>query len=148
MHGQGGHFKTWNNRTVWFENAEEEAVTITKTRYIDVLNKLWRALGTRHALNLDVQWFQQDEATLHTSNITMEWLEHRFPNQLISRRRKPEWFPYSPDLNPPDVYLWRFLNNVYENHPQSIVELRDHQSEDSCTTEKRMRWDDWLRSMN
>ena len=46
----------------WFENANEEAVTVTKERYIVVLNKFWTALGSRHGVNRDVQWFQQDGA--------------------------------------------------------------------------------------
>ena len=90
-----------------------------------MLNKFWTALGSRRGVNRDVQWFQQDGATPHTANITMEWLDHRFPDRLISRRREPEWSPHSPDLNPPDVYLWGFLNDhVYENRPQSIAELK------------------------
>jgi hypothetical protein len=31
----------------------------------------------------------------------------------------------SPDLNPPDFYLWGYLkDNVYENNPQTIGELK------------------------
>ena len=79
----------------WFENADEETVTVTKENYIVALNKFWRA---------------------HTANITMECFDHRFSNLLISRPREPEWSPHSPDLNPPDFYLWGFLkDNVYEN---------------------------------
>lgn len=109
----------------WFENEAGETVTVTKERYIVVLNKFWRTLGARRGVNRGVQWFQQDGATPHTANITMEWLDHRFPNRLISRRREPEWSPHSPDLNPPDFYLWGFLkDNVYGNNPQSIAELK------------------------
>jgi len=33
--------------------------------------------------------------------------------------------PYSPDLNLQDVYLWRYLkDNVYQNNPQTIGELK------------------------
>ena len=34
----------------WFENANEEAVTVTKEHYTDVLDKFWRALGTHHGM--------------------------------------------------------------------------------------------------
>ena len=116
--------KHWIIGPFWFENANEEAVTVTKEHYIVVLNKFWTVLGSR-GVNRDVQWFQQDGATPHTANITMEWLDHRFLDQLISRRREPEWSPHSPDLNPPDFYLWGFLkDHVYENRPQSIAELK------------------------
>ena len=55
----------------------------------------------------------------------MQWLDERFPERLISRRRDPEWAPHSFDLNPPGFYLWGFLKDtVYENHPTSIAELK------------------------
>ena len=72
---------------LWFENEAGETVTVNKERYIVVLNKFWRELGARCGVNQAVQWFQQDGATPHTANITMEWLDHRYPNRLISRRR-------------------------------------------------------------
>ena len=35
-----------------------------------------------------------------------------------------EWAAHSPDLNPPDFYLWGYLkDNVYENNPQTTGEL-------------------------
>ena len=71
------------------------------------------------------QWFQQDHATPHTANITMEWLDHCFAGRLISRRCIPEWSLHSPDLNPQDFYLWDFLkDHVYQNNPQTITELK------------------------
>ena len=43
----------------------------------------------------------------------------------ISWRCEIEWAPYSPDLNPPDFYLCGYLkDNVYENNPQIILELK------------------------
>ena len=48
-----------------------------------------------------------------------------FGDCLISRRCEIEWAPHSPDLNPPDFYLWSYLkDNVYDNNPQAIQELR------------------------
>lgn len=55
----------------------------------------------------------------------MEWLDIRFPDRLISRRREPDWSPYSPHLSLPDFYLWGFSkDHTYENRPQSISELK------------------------
>ena len=55
----------------------------------------------------------------------MEWLDRRFAGRLISRPRIPEWSQDSPDLNPPDFYLWGFLkNHVYQNNLQTIAELQ------------------------
>ena len=36
-----------------------------------------------------------------------------------------KWSLHSPDLNPPDFYLWGFLkDHVYQNNPQTIAELK------------------------
>ena len=90
-----------------------------------VLNKFWRTLCACHGVHRDKQWFQQDGATPHIANITMKWLDHRFAGRLISRCCIPEWSSHSPDLNPPDFYLWGFLkDHVYQNNPQTIAELK------------------------
>ncbi|GFO20935.1 transposable element tc3 transposase [Plakobranchus ocellatus] len=83
-----------------------------------------RVIGN-FARRLAEQWFQQDGATPHTSNKSLTWLRQRFPDRLISRRCDPEWAPHSPDLNPPDFYLWGYLkDNVYINNPQIIPDLK------------------------
>ena len=95
----------------WFANAIQEPVTVRKERYIVVLNKLWGVLALlsrgrgRNRVQRDIQWFQQDGAPPHTANITLDWLDHKFPNRLIRRKREPEWSPHSRDLNPLDFYL-------------------------------------------
>jgi hypothetical protein len=39
--------------------------------------------------------------------------------------REIEWAAHSPNLNPPYFYLWVYLkDNVYENNPQTIGELK------------------------
>ena len=74
----------------------------------------------------DMQWFQQDGAPPHSYNITLDWLDHKFPNRLINRKREPEWSPNSPDLNPLDFYLWGFLKDTMcRNNHQTITELKE-----------------------
>lgn len=116
---------------IWFEDENENAVTVNKERYLVVLQQFWTALGRRNrAIGRNPflraeQWFQQDGATPHTANVTLAWLDEKFPDRLISRRRDPEWSPHSPDLNPPDFYLWGYLkDNVYRDNPQTIPELK------------------------
>ena len=42
-----------------------------------------------------------------------------------SRSCETEWAAHSPDLNPPDFFLWGYLkDNIYENNPQTIPELK------------------------
>ena len=117
----------------WFENVDEETVIVKKERYIDMLNKFWRAPTTRCVANRDVQCFQQEGITPYTANITMKKLDHRFLNRLIS---------IHPDLNPQIFffffYLWGFLkNSEYGNNPPSIAEPQSGHKSDSCQTEKK-----------
>ena len=97
----------------WFGNDFGETVTVNKERYTVVLNKFWRALGARRSVRREEQWFQQDGATTHTANIIMEWLDRRFADRLISRRRVPEWSPHSP----PD------LRGRHRNQNQNFSEI-------------------------
>ena len=61
----------------------------------------------------------------HTTNDSLAWLRERFKDRLISRKCEIEWAVHSPDLNPPYFYLWGyFKDNVYENNPQTIGELK------------------------
>ena len=109
----------------WFEDDNEQCVTINTERYVQVLGKFWTALGRRREVVRVLQWFQQDGATPHTSKESLAWLQQRFPDRLISRRCDPQWSPHSPDLNPPDFYLWGYLKDrVYANNPQSIPDLK------------------------
>ena len=109
----------------WFEDVNGQALTINTLRYIQVLDRFWTELGRRRGITRATQWFQQDGATPHTSNESLAWLQQHFPGKVISRRCDPEWAPHSPDLNPPDFYLWGFLKDrVFANNPQTIADLK------------------------
>lgn len=51
-------------------------------------------------------YFQQDGATAHTANATLDYLKQYFDNRIISRNR---WPARSPDLRPLDFHLFGFL---------------------------------------
>ena len=91
-----------------------------------LLGKCWESLGRRRGLDQDEQWFLQDGATPHPSNVSLAWLTERFDDRLISRRCDLEWAAHSPDLNPPYLfYLWGYLkDNVHGNNHQTIGELK------------------------
>jgi hypothetical protein len=77
-------------------------------------------------LEVDEQdcWFQQDGATAHTANSTMQMLSEFFGGCIISLNL---WSSRSPDLSPPDFYLWGFLKeNVYKNNPHTLEELKQN----------------------
>ena len=106
----------------WFKDESERSLMVNSQRYIEVLQKFWTTLGQRRGFERNGQSFQQDGATPHTSNETLQWLK-RFGDRLISQRCEIEWAPHLPGLNPPDFYLWDYLkDNVYENNPQTIPE--------------------------
>jgi hypothetical protein len=69
-------------------------------------------------------WFQQDNAPPHTSNSSLRLLDEYFGDRVIS---KSLWPPRSPDLSPPDFFLWGFLKDrVYANKPTTLLALRQN----------------------
>ena len=109
----------------WFEDGNERSVTTNTERYVQVLGKFWTAFNRRRGVVKVLQWFQQDGATPYTSNESLVWLQQRFPDRQISRRYDPQWPLHSPDLNPPDFYMWGYLKDrVYGNNPQTIPDLK------------------------
>ena len=69
-------------------------------------------------------YFQQDGATCHTSNENMTEIESFFDDRIIS---KALWPPRSPDLSPPDFFLWGALKGkAYANKPRIIQELENN----------------------
>ena len=67
-------------------------------------------------------FFQQDNVTAHTSNHTLKFLNELFGERIIS---KGLWPPLSPDLSPPDYFLWGAAKSaVYRNNKKTIGELK------------------------
>ena len=101
------------------------------------VQSFWVDLETQQRINRNVQWFQQDGATPHTANITLEWLGQRIFDCLISRGRDPEWSPHSPELNSPAFYLWGLSKEqVYQNNPQTIAELKLAITQNICAIKR------------
>ena len=101
-------------------------VTVNSERYVEVLDKFWIELQRRFNSTLNRQWFQQDGATPHTANVSIEWLKQHFEERIVSRRCQIEWPPYSPDLSPRDFYMWGYLKNkVYEEKPRDLNQLKE-----------------------
>lgn len=70
-------------------------------------------------------YFQQDGAPAHYSLEVRAWLDQKFANRWIGRRGSIEWPARSPDLTPPDFFLWGYLKNIiYKVSPSTIAELR------------------------
>lgn len=107
----------------FFEDANGDAVTVTSERYRSMLTDfLWPKLDE---INLQVMFFQQDGATPHTANATMELLREKFGESVISRNGTVKWPPRSCDLTPLDFFLWGYLKSlVYANKPRTIDALK------------------------
>lgn len=70
--------------------------------------------------------FQQDGATSHTANVSMDLLRLTFPGRHISRNGDIPWPARSPDLTDPDFFLWGYLKcKVFKENPPRTKE--DHQ---------------------
>ena len=106
----------------WFEDARGKSQTVNSQCYVEVLEKFWAEVPASQRKSA---WFQQDGASCHCSNISLAWLKERFNTRLVSRRLDTFWSPHSPDLSPPDFFLWGYLKSkVYRNKPRTIPELQ------------------------
>jgi hypothetical protein len=92
----------------WGDNAE---------RYQNLLTQLISLLEE----NERGYWFQQDGATAHAANTTA--LQQEFSGEHTVGRGL--WPPQSPDLTPPDFFMWGFLKDrIYSNNPWSLEKLK------------------------
>jgi len=79
---------------------------------------------------LESGYFQQDGAPAHTARNTAPFLQAYFANRIISKSSKYlessiDWPPRSPDLTPPDFFLWGHLkDHVYANNPKTLDQLK------------------------
>ena len=81
-------------------------------------------------------WFQQDSATFHTAEATLDVLRPVFEDHIISRKADVVWPPRSCDLTPLDYYLWGTVKDkCYTDKPETIDTLKDNNREAkySCT---------------
>ena len=83
--------------------------TVTKERYVEVPKIFKSQLQTLYLSLMGKFWLQQDGASSHTSNLAQDWLKENFGNRTISLKTNFEWASYSPDLSPPNFFLWGYL---------------------------------------
>ena len=68
-------------------------------------------------------WFQQDGAPPHTSRIAIDFPKKLFPGRLMSKSGDLDWPPRSPDLTPPDFFLWNIEDNIREEIAAILAEM-------------------------
>ncbi|KAJ1531324.1 hypothetical protein ONE63_000008 [Megalurothrips usitatus] len=62
-------------------------------------------------------WFQQDGCPAHWALAVRAYLDARFPGRWIGRRGPVAWPPRSPDLTPPDFFLWGAMEELVYASP-------------------------------
>ncbi|KAJ4431571.1 hypothetical protein ANN_20170 [Periplaneta americana] len=87
-------------------------------------------------LSQETGYFQQDGATCHTSNESMELIGSFFDDRIISRN---VWPPRSPDLTTPDFFLWGYLKDrVYATRPQTLDDLKHNITQEIQAIDNRV----------
>ena len=103
---------------------QAEAVTVNGDCYRAMLNEI---LFTK----IEEIWFQQDGATCHTAEATLDVLRSVFEDGITSRRAVVVWPPQSCDSTPLDHYLQGAVKNkCYADKPEIIDALKDIIRED------------------
>jgi len=95
--------------------------TLNTAHYLEIFNEFVDQLDDDELRN---GYLEQDGATCHTSNESIAKIESFFDDRIIS---KALWPPRSPDLSPPDIFLWGPLKGkAYANKPRTIQELENN----------------------
>lgn len=97
---------------------------VTSESYMAMLTAFFlpaaRRLDRPHLVRL-----QQDGASPHTALVTREFLNRELPNRWVGLNGPVTWPPKSPDLTPPDFFLWGYLKTkVYESNHSTPCALR------------------------
>lgn len=101
---------------------------LTAAFYLEILQQqLHEFLDNINLQERASLFFQQDGAPAHNARMTVNLLNHTFPNQWIGTHGPIRWPPRSPDLTPMDFFVWGFLKNeIYKKPNRTLNELRDN----------------------
>jgi hypothetical protein len=92
---------------------------VNSKRYCSILDDF---IGLLEEHEISYSLFQQNGATAHRADNSMKFLTEIFGERVISRN---VWPPRSPDLTPPDFYLWGAAKSaVYRDRPRTLTELK------------------------
>ena len=83
----------------FFKNDAGATVTVNGIRYRAMINQF--LFPIIDDMDTDDIWFQQDGATCHTANETINLLKETFGESIISRNGPVNWAPRSCDLRAP-----------------------------------------------
>ena len=86
-------------------------------------NHRYRSMMTKYFwpqlvdVDLEDMWFQQDGAKSHTVNATINLLEIKYGERVISQNGPVGLPPRSCDLTPLDYFLWGCVKSMVVCHP-------------------------------
>ena len=107
----------------FFHDDQDRHITVNGNRYRSMITEYF--CPKLDDMDLEDMWFQQDGATSHPANVTINLLETKFGERVIARNGPVGWPPRSCDLTPIDNFLWGYVKSmVYANKPATIDELR------------------------
>ena len=117
----------------FFEDAQGRTCTVNQENYREMIRQFYLPelriqSRQRNLIQMRTQWFQQDGAPPHTARETRHFINQHFQGRFISLYEDVEWPPYSPDLTPPDFFLWGYLKDrIYSNpRPQNLDQLKEN----------------------
>ena len=116
----------WSNGIIgpfFFKNDAGATVTVNGIRYRAMINQfLFLKIND---IDADDICFQQDDATCHTANETINLLKEKFGESIISRNGPVNWAPRSCDLTPLDIFLWGYVKSLcYVNKLQTLMDCK------------------------
>ena len=90
--------------TFFFENEQAVVVTVNGHRY----RAMWNEFLFPKTEEVDISniQFQQDGATCHIAEATLDILRPIFEDRIMNRRADVVWPPRSYDFTPLNYYLW------------------------------------------
>ena len=78
-------------------------------------------------IDFDEIWFQNDGATCHTANATIELLKRKFGEKIISRNGPVHWPPRACDGTSLDYFLLGYAKlKVYADNSATIDALENN----------------------
>jgi len=104
-----------------FETALGRTVNVHAERYKGMPETF--LCSELHPHQQHLLWFQQDGATAHTAQISMQVLRTFPADSFLCRGYQLP--ARSPDLAVPDYFLWGYIKSrIYKTHPANIAELK------------------------
>lgn len=114
----------------YFEDGKERPVTVNSANYKELLEQEVIPDIIKKGYTPNHFWYQQDNASAHTTEEMLAYLESIFEKKIILNKTTFEWPPNSPDLNPLDFFFWGYLKDkVFKYKNRNRNKLKENFSD-------------------